>query len=48
MGEIKLYGMRNAYDEIIAAAIKHQHERNLVVGSLLDAEITEKKARSIK
>ena len=48
MGELKLYGMRNAYDEIIAAAIKRQHEPTRVVGSLLDAEINEKKARSIK
>lgn len=48
MGELKLYGMRNAYDEIIAAAIKRQHEPTRVVGSLLVAEINEKKARSIK
>ena len=26
MGELKLYGMRAAYDEIMATAIKRQHE----------------------
>ena len=25
-GELKLYGMRAAYDEIIATAVKRQHE----------------------
>jgi DNA replication protein DnaC len=48
MGELKLYGMKNAYDEIIATAIKRQHEPERVVGDLLTAEIAEKQARSIK
>lgn len=26
MGQLKLYGMRAAYDEIIATAVKRQHE----------------------
>ncbi len=26
MGELKLYGMRGAYDEIVATAVKRQHE----------------------
>jgi len=26
MGELKLYGMRRAYDETLAAALKRQHE----------------------
>jgi DNA replication protein DnaC len=48
MGELKLYGMRGAYDEIIATAVKRQHEPQRVVGDLLGAEISEKQARSIK
>jgi hypothetical protein len=35
-------------DEIIATAVKRQHEPQRVVGDLLGAEINEKKARSIK
>jgi DNA replication protein DnaC len=48
MGELKLYGMRGAYDEILATAVKRQHEPQRVVGDLLEAEINEKQARSIK
>jgi DNA replication protein DnaC len=48
MGELKLYGMRAAYDEIITTAVKRQHEPQRVVGDLLSAEINEKQARSIK
>jgi len=48
MGELKLYGMRSAFDEIITTAIKRQHEPQHIIGDLLTAEITEKQARSIK
>ena len=48
MGTLKLHGMRGAYDEIITTAIKRQHEPPRVVGDLLNAEISEKQARSIK
>lgn len=48
MGELKLYGMRLAYDEVMASGIKRQHEPPQIVGSLLKAEIAEKHARSIK
>jgi DNA replication protein DnaC len=48
MSELKLYGMKAAFDEIITTAIKRQHEPQRVVGDLLAAEITEKQARSIK
>src|SRR6202166_57533 len=48
MGELKLYGMRAAFDEIITTAVKRQHEPQRIVGDLLTAEITEKQARSIK
>jgi DNA replication protein DnaC len=48
MGQLKLYGMKAAYDEIIATAVKRQHEPQKIVGDLLQAEISEKQARSIK
>ena len=48
MGELKLYGMKAAFDEIIVTAVKRQHEPQRVVGDLLAAEISEKLARSIK
>src|SRR5271155_4778034 len=48
MSELKLYGMKAAFDEIITTAIKRQHEPQHVVGDLLTAEITEKQARSIR
>jgi hypothetical protein len=48
MGELKFYGVRAAFDEIITSAVKRQHEPQRVVGDLLSAEINEKQARSIK
>ena len=48
MSQLKLYGMKAAYDEIITAAVKRQHEPQQIVGDLLNAEISEKQARSIK
>jgi hypothetical protein len=48
MGELKLYGIKAAYDEIMATAVKRQHEPQRFVGDLLNAEINEKQARSIK
>jgi DNA replication protein DnaC len=48
MGELKLYGMKAAFDEVITTAVKRQHEPQRIVGDLLTAEITEKQARSIK
>jgi DNA replication protein DnaC len=48
MARLKLYGMRGAYDEIMATGIKRQHEPPRIVGDLLSAEIAEKQARSIK
>ena len=32
MGELKLYGMRAAYDEVMVAGIKHQYEPPRIVG----------------
>ena len=48
MGELKLYGMKDAFDEIMATAVKRQHEPQRIIGDLLNAEINEKQARSIK
>jgi len=48
MSELKLYGMKAAFDEIITTAVKRQHEPQRVVSDLLTAEISEKQARSIK
>lgn len=48
MGSLKLYGMRSAYDEVMAAGIKRQHEPPRIVGDLLRSEIAEKQARSIR
>ena len=48
MGELRLFGMRAAYDETLATALKRGHEPQRLVGDLLRAEISEKQARSIK
>jgi DNA replication protein DnaC len=48
MGELKLYGMKAAFDEIMATAVKRQHEPQRIVGDLLTAEVSEKQARSIR
>lgn len=48
MDDLKLAGMRHAYDEVIADAIKRQYPVQHVVGDLLQAEIADKHARSIK
>jgi DNA replication protein DnaC len=48
MTQLKLYGMRAAYDEVMTAGIKRQHAPQRILGELLAAEIAEKRARSIK
>jgi DNA replication protein DnaC len=48
MGQLKLNGMKAAYDELMATAIKRQHEPQQIVAELLAAEISDKKARSIR
>jgi hypothetical protein len=48
MGSLKLFGMRTAYDETLAVAVKRKHEPQRFVGDLLKAEISEKQARSIR
>ena len=48
MGSSSSIGMKSAYDETLATAIKRKHEPQRFVGDLLRAEISEKQARSIK
>jgi hypothetical protein len=44
MGELKLYGMRAAFDQIVTTAVKRQHEPQQVIGDLVAAETAEKQA----
>ncbi len=48
MDGLKLFGMKAAYDETLAIAIKRKHELQRFIGDLLKAEIAEKQARSIR
>ena len=48
MSELKLSGMRDAYDDILADGLKRRHSVQQIIGALLKAEIAEKTARSIK
>src|SRR5437763_12462630 len=48
MSELKLYGMKAAFDEIITTAVKRQHEPQRIVGDLLTAELTAKQVSSIR
>ncbi len=48
MGGLKLFGIKAAYDEIVATAVKRQHQPQRIVGDLLVAELSEKQARSMK
>lgn len=48
MTQLKLVGMRAAFDDILADGLKRQHSVQRILGDLLQAEIAEKQARSIK
>jgi DNA replication protein DnaC len=48
MNQLRLAGMRAAFDEMLANGIKRQHPVQQIIGDLLRAEIAEKQARSIK
>jgi DNA replication protein DnaC len=48
MSELKLAGMRAAFDEVITNGLKRQHPVPQIIGDLLKAEIAEKHARSIR
>ena len=41
MGDLKLYGMKAAFDEIIGTAVKRQHQPQRIIGDLLTAEIAD-------
>ena len=46
MGELRLYGMKAAYDETLAGALKRKHEPQHFVGDLLKAERRSRRAQS--
>ena len=48
MASLKLAGMRAAFDELLADGLKRQHPVQRIIGELLEAEIADKQARSIK
>ena len=48
MTTLKLAGMRAVYDDILADGLKRRHPVQQIIGTLLQAEIADKKARSIK
>lgn len=48
MSELKLYGMKAAFDEILTTAVKRQPEPQWIIGEQLNAEISEKQTRSIR
>jgi DNA replication protein DnaC len=48
MSELKLFGMKAAFDESMANGVKRRHEPQQIIGDLLKAEVAEKAARSIK
>jgi DNA replication protein DnaC len=48
LDQLKLFGMRAAFDEVLAAGLKRRHPVQQIIGELLRAEIAEKQARSIK
>lgn len=48
MSVLKLAGMRGAYDEVLSVGLKRQHTHERIIGSLLEAEIAEKRVRSIR
>ncbi|GBQ96367.1 hypothetical protein AA23498_2620 [Acetobacter nitrogenifigens DSM 23921 = NBRC 105050] len=48
MSELKLYGMKAAYDELVSNAVKRQHVPQQVIADLVCAEISEKHTRSVR
>ena len=48
MTALKLAGMRAAYDDILADGLKRRHPVQQIIGTLLQVEIADKRARSIK
>jgi DNA replication protein DnaC len=48
MRELKLSGMRAAYDDVMRSGLQHKRSAAEILGDLLKAEVTEKTARSIR
>ena len=48
MGELKLAGMRAAYDEVLRDGTRRRRPFGDILGDLLEAELAEKRARSIR
>lgn len=48
MENLKLYGMKSVFDEVMAAGIKQRRTPEKILLDLLDAELTERTARSIR
>jgi DNA replication protein DnaC len=48
MSALHLSGMRTAHDEVMADGIRRQHSAQRILGDLLQAELAEKQARSIR
>ena len=48
MTALKLAGMRAAYDDILADGLKRRHPLQQIIGTLLQTEVADKQARSIK
>ena len=48
MTALKLEGMRAAYDNILADGLKRRHPVQQIIGTLLQTEVADKQARSIK
>ena len=48
MTALKLAGMRAAYDDILADGLKRRHPVQQIIGTLLQTEVADKQARSIK
>ena len=48
MGTLGLYGMKATFDEILAAGIKSRATPEKIICDLLEAELAERKARSIR
>ncbi|MSO77454.1 MAG: ATPase, partial [Alphaproteobacteria bacterium] len=46
LGTLKLAGMRAAYDEVVAEAIKRRHPVQRTIGELLKAQLTDNRARA--
>ena len=47
LGQLKLAGMRAAYDEVVAAGVRAQHPVQRIFGELLRAQLADNRARSI-